>query len=72
MNLNKSYDVAGNKVLSEGVTQDEVKSLRLEDLDEEPGVTMSDLYDIVVRLERKVDMLGKQSGTFTTLEGVAE
>ena len=36
----------------------------------DPVPTMSDLWDTISRIERKIDMLGKKAGAFTTLEGV--
>jgi hypothetical protein len=38
--------------------------------DEVAGPTIADLHDVVTRLERKVDILARRMGAYTTLEGV--
>ena len=39
---------------------------------ETPEPTMSDLWDTISRIERKIDMLGRRAGAYTTLEGVSK
>ena len=44
-------------------------------LEEEPETsvaTLSDLWDTISRIERKIDKIAQRSGAFTTLEGVSQ
>ena len=77
MNLIKSYDENGNKCLSEGVTRDEITSLKLPDLGE--PTTQDRLVDMLTQAmfylgrpdadEYEKELANKARSLLASLEG---